>query len=212
MNYSKKIALLGACLTWFALVAQFVIMLLHREVSLVESLVRFFSYFTILTNILVALYFTAVGWPKPIRSLRFIQNRSAATAICTFILTVGIVYQTVLKNLWQPQGIHFVVDQLLHGIVPLFMLGHWLLIIRTGKIESSRVYRWLWYPILYLLFALSRGYFSGFYPYPFLHIEEIGFGTTLINVVLISFGTIVMLALLISLGKWIQKKGLDKLA
>ncbi len=208
MAYSKKIALLGACLTWLALVAQFVIMLLHREVSLVESLVRFFSYFTILTNIWVALYFTATGWPKPIRALRFIQNNSAATAICTFILTVGIVYQTVLKNLWQPQGIHFVVDQLLHGIIPLFMLGYWLFTIRRGAIQAVRVYRWLCYPILYLLFVLTRGYFSGFYPYPFLNIEEIGFGTTLINVALISFGTMVMLALLITLGKWIQKKGL----
>ncbi|MFD2595209.1 Pr6Pr family membrane protein [Sphingobacterium griseoflavum] len=183
-------------------------MLLHREVLLVESLVRFFSYFTILTNILVALHFTAIGWAKPMRALNFVSNDSAATAICTFILTVGIVYQTVLKNLWQPQGIHFIVDQLLHGIIPLFMLGYWLLIIRSGKIEPSRVYRWLCYPILYLLFALTRGYFSGFYPYPFLNIEEIGFGTTLINVALISFGTIVMLALLITLGKWIQKKGL----
>lgn len=45
-------------LGWFALLLQLYLIILHRVSSLPETIVRFFSFFTIQTNILVALCFT----------------------------------------------------------------------------------------------------------------------------------------------------------
>ncbi|MFZ5976285.1 MULTISPECIES: Pr6Pr family membrane protein [unclassified Hydrotalea] len=33
---------------------------------------------------------------------------------------------------------------------------------------------WLIYPLLYLVYILIRGSFSGFYPYPFVNVLQIG--------------------------------------
>ncbi len=52
---------IGAFLGWFAVLVQFVLMIQNRQAGVGETIVRFFSFFTILTNSLVAAYFTARG-------------------------------------------------------------------------------------------------------------------------------------------------------
>ena len=205
MSVTKQVASVGMCLTWLAVLTQFVLMLLNRDVSLPESIVRFFSYFTITTNLLVALYFTNIVFPKEGDWRTKLRSGGAATAITTCILIVGIIYQTILKDLWQPTGLHLLVDQLLHGIIPLFMLFFWIATIKSQNLFLKSVYSWLLYPIGYLLFALGRGYLSGFYPYPFLDMTKIGVAQTAINIGLIALGTIMMLTLLTVIGKGIQK-------
>jgi hypothetical protein len=44
----------------------------------------------------------------------------------TLILIVGLVYQVVL-GIWNPTGLQYIVDELLHTVIPLFMLGYWFL-------------------------------------------------------------------------------------
>ncbi|KGE13149.1 Pr6Pr family membrane protein [Sphingobacterium deserti] len=205
MGIKKKLASAGMCLSWFAILAQFALMLLNREVSLMESIIRFFSYFTITTNLLVACYFTAIAFPKNTGWRNSLRSSGAATAITTCILIVGIIYQALLKDLWQPTGLSLLVDQLLHAVIPLFMLAYWIGTIKHQNLGWKSVYNWLLYPVGYLLFALGRGYTSGFYPYPFLNMKHIGLTQTAINIGLIALVTILMLTLLIVIGKTIQR-------
>lgn len=51
----RNFEILGMCAAWFAVLAQLYLILQDGETALVESLLRFISYFTILTNTLVAL-------------------------------------------------------------------------------------------------------------------------------------------------------------
>ena len=44
----------------FGIVLQFILMLYSRNTSLGESIIRFFSFFTIISNIMVVLYL--IGW------------------------------------------------------------------------------------------------------------------------------------------------------
>ena len=65
----RAFVVVGALMGWFAVGLQFYLVIVNRVESLPETMIRFFSYFTILTNILVALYFTAVAsgkrnWPE----------------------------------------------------------------------------------------------------------------------------------------------------
>ena len=53
-----------AIVSWFAVALQLYLIILNRVASLPETIVRFFSFFTIQTNILVAICFTFL-WLKP---------------------------------------------------------------------------------------------------------------------------------------------------
>lgn len=192
-------------LGWFAILAQFILIIQNRQADIFETIIRFFSFFTILTNILVALYFTT----KVFRLSRFpfnlFRKKGALTAITSFIFIVGLVYQVVLRNVWTPTGLQFIVDELLHTIIPIFVLVYWILNIKRNYLVLKSLLIWLLYPIFYLFLVFIRGCFSGFYPYPFLNVKEIGYQRTLINVVIIFIITIIVMKALLLIAKIIIK-------
>src|SRR5688572_13786460 len=116
----RTFAVLIAVISWFALIAQFELMMQNRVVPVPETSIRFFSYFTILTNTLVALFFTA-------RSLNLALTHTTGllTAVTVYIFTVGIVYQFLLRHLYHFTGLQLAVDELLHTINPLLVLLFW---------------------------------------------------------------------------------------
>lgn len=202
---NKRLRILGLSIGWFAIVAQFILMLLNRQVGVFETIVRFFSFFTILTNILVALFFTVSVFKTNKSPFNIFLKKGTLTAITAFILIVGLVYQIALRDIWNPTGLQRVVDELLHTIIPLFMLGYWSRNIKRDELRLKPIFLWLLYPVFYLIFVFVRGHFSGFYPYPFLNVSEIGYENTLLNIAII-FGTaIVILTILIIIGKKVVK-------
>jgi hypothetical protein len=196
----KKIAaMIFALMGWFALVAQLVLMLANRIEPIGETLIRFFSYFTILTNTLVAVYFSALalstkedGPYKP----------GLLSAITLYILVVGLVYQVALRSVWDPQGLQRVVDELLHSVMPVLTLWYWARFERMAVLAWRQLPFWLIYPFVYLLYLVVRGHFSGFYPYPFMDIGELGWKSVGLNS-LIMVGVFALLSvMLIGWAKW----------
>jgi hypothetical protein len=55
----RKLAYIFALITWSAVVMQYFIMLGNNSLSWLDGSIRFFSYFTILTNTLLAIYFSS---------------------------------------------------------------------------------------------------------------------------------------------------------
>ncbi len=197
--------IIGFCITWFAVCAQFMLMLQHRQAAVAETIIRFFSFFTILTNILVALLFTTNAFRLRRFPFNLFSAKGSLTAITAFILIVGLVYQIVLRSLWEPKGLQWVVDELLHTLIPLYMLLYWWVSIRKNDLTLRPILSWLLYPIGFIVFILIRGYFSNYYPYPFLNVTEIGFEKTMVNIVVIFGVTVVILMLLLFAGKRIVK-------
>ncbi len=169
----KYFSIAGACVAWLAVVVQLVLILQNRVTSVPETLVRFVSFFTILTNILVAVYWTVNGWKRP--SQGFWQRSATATAVAVYILVVGIVYNVVLRQLWAPVGLQKIVDELLHLVVPLLFLMYWMFFVPPLKLAWKLALYWLLYPFIYLVFILSRGSVSNYYPYPFLDVFNHGY-------------------------------------
>src|SRR5690242_8869207 len=97
----KNLALVFALLGWFAVIAQYVLMFQNRVTGIGEMTIRFFSFFTILTNTLVAVYFTYQAL-KGAR-IRAADKPGVLTAITVYITIVGLVYQVVLRWIWSPQ-------------------------------------------------------------------------------------------------------------
>lgn len=193
----KKAEIIGFCITWFAIITQFVLMIINRQTDVQEAIIRFFSFFTILTNTLVALFFTN----KITRKMNVLNKNGALTAITTFILIVGLVYQFVLRATWNPTGLQFVVDELLHTIIPVYMFIYWLLYAKSNNFKLKYILPWLIYPIFYIIYVMIRGNLSGFYPYPFLNVTKIGLQQSIINISVILIVSLILMSFLILIGK-----------
>lgn len=169
---------------WFALVCQFYLHVSNGTVPLPELVIRFFSYFTITTNLLVAVYCTTCLSNPDSRLGRFFSRLTTVTAITFYIIIVGAVYNIILRPLWKPEGLQKLVDELLHTLVPLLQLIFWLLFIPKTGLEYKDTLPWMIYPLVYIIYSLIRGGFSGWYPYPFVDVSELGLGRVLLNSVL----------------------------
>lgn len=171
-----------AVLGWFAILAQFYIHTVTLPLPLFESVIRFFSFFTILTNLSVAVCFTALLLLPTSSIGRFFANSSTLTALTVYMTFLALVYHGLLRNLWDPQGLQLAVDWVLHTIQPLLLLVYWLLFVQKGVLKWQTAFFWLLYPGIYLVWVLGRGGLSGFYPYPFINAVELGYSQTFLNI------------------------------
>jgi hypothetical protein len=178
---AHKLSLLLAILGWFAVITQLVLMILNRTASLAETLTRFFSYFTILTNLLVSIAFTSLVQKDRSNWNSFFSKPSTQTALTLYILVVGLVYNCILRALWSPVGFQKLTDELLHTIIPLLCLIYWIAFVPKNSLHWKNSFVWLVYPAIYSLGIAIRGAFSGFYPYPFINVSELGYPATLRN-------------------------------
>ena len=195
--YLVIVAIVG----WFALILQFYLMIQNRKVSIPETTIRFFSFYTILTNILIALYSTFLllkpdsGWGK------YFSRPSVATAITIYILVVGITYNLILRQIWNPQGWDKVADELLHLAIPILFLVYWLIFVPKGTLKSGNVFPWLIYPLVYFIWTMIFGTLSGFYPYFFIDVNELGFGKVLLNSGVLTSGFLLLSLLFVGLDR-----------
>ena len=197
----KNTATLFAIIFWCSIIAQFYLIIVNRTASITETVIRFFSFFTILTNTLAAIYFTVRATEK-----KAFNRPGTLTAITVYITIVGLVYQVLLRHIWEPTGLQKVVDELLHTINPLLVILYWWLFEIKQQIKYRQVFSWLIYPLVYLVFILLRGSFSGFYPYPFINVQEIGFAQTLTNAALLLAFFFAVSCLFIFAGRLSSKK------
>jgi hypothetical protein len=198
---TRLIFITGAIVTWVTLILQFYLILFNRQASVAETIIRYFSFFTILSNILVALCLSSLamqpgrGWGK------FFTTSKSVTAIAVYITVVGVVYNTILRFLWKPSGLQFVVDELLHAVVPLYFLLCWTALAPKDGLRWKNVFPWLLYPFFYLLFVLVRGAMSGFYPYPFLDVTILGYQKVLFHCALLFFVFFLLSLIFVAVGK-----------
>lgn len=170
----------GAVIGIVALVLQFSITVpasLEAGRSLVGSIVYFFSFFTILTNILVVLVHVSALTGRPVVMQR--PSWRAGTGVA--IAVVGIVYHVLLADLWLPEGLFYVCDMLLHYVTPALYVVWWLMM-AEGSLGWRHLFWWLVWPIGYSAYALARAPIAGEVPYPFLDMAVIGLPRVLIAI------------------------------
>ena len=181
----KKYVTIYSLVSWIVLMIQFILIIQNRVVSIPETIVRFFSFFTILTNILVAITFTVI-WLQPKNGMAFFLKANTQTAIAVYILIVGIVYNVILRFIWQPQGLQRIVDEFLHLIIPIVYVLFWYLEVDKQTLKWNTIFGWLIYPLVYVFIILLLGSFSNYYPYPFIDVAKLGYYSVVINSVLLT--------------------------
>lgn len=203
---NKTLPILIAIAGWFALTAQFYLILDNRTAPVAETILRYFGFFTILTNLLVAVCLTYLVLAPNSRLGQFFVKATTLTAITIYIVVVGLVYNAVLRFQWNPQGLQKIVDEFLHSIIPVLFLLYWMIYVPKRHLQWRLLWGWLVYPLVYCIYTLLRGTASGFYPYPFMNVTELGYPVVLRNCLYVTLLFLFFSVLFIGLGKLGGKK------
>ena len=203
---NQTFLVIGAAIAWFAVLLQLYLIILNRVESVPETIIRFFSFYTILTNILVAFCFTVLLVKPNSRFGIFFSRPGVLTATTIYIFVVGLLYNLILRQIWSPVGLQQLADELLHVVIPLLFILYWYLFAPKGELEWKNAFPWLLYPFVYAVFVLFRGAASGFYPYPFIDANILGFKKVLLNSVGLFIGFFLISLLFIAIAKAINKK------
>ncbi len=161
--------------------------------SLVGSIVFYFSFFTILTNLAAVLTHAAAlfAWPA------IFASPAIRGGVAVAISVVALVYWALLSSIWEPQGLFLLCDILLHYATPAIFIMWWLVAGRDGSLSLHHVAAWLLYPIAYAAYVLARAPIAGEVPYPFLNASISGWTSVFVTIcgIAILFAVIGLLAL-----------------
>jgi len=201
----RRLITSAAVLGWAGLVIQLYLIFFARlsvGASLLGGLVSFFSYFTVLTNTLVAVVLTCAVTERESAARRWFLQPWVSSGITLSIAVVGLAYSILLRHLWHPQGWQFIADELLHDVMPLLFLAYWWLCVPKGSLRLKHLPLWLIYPLVYFAYALLRGHLLGAYAYPFIDVALLGYPQVFVNAGGILLGFVLIALLVIGIDRW----------
>ena len=142
-------------------------------------LARFVAYFTVQSNVLVAVTTLQLA-RDPGRDGR--GWRVARLAAVVGITVTGVVHFLLLRPLLDLDGADYLADKLLHMVVPVLAVVGWAVFGPRPRIDARAVRLALCWPVTWLVATLLVGGLSGWYPYPFLdHREDDGTGGVVVS-------------------------------
>jgi hypothetical protein len=200
MLYRIFLAVL-AITAWFALAAQLYIIIRYRNNSVAATVVQYFSYYTILTNLMIAWVTTSLF----IRREDTSKKQKMLTAILVYIMTVGLTYNVILRSLWKPEGLQLLADNLLHTVIPVLYLVFWIAFVRKQSLQWKDIFSWLIYPLVYLIYILIRGAYYGVYPYPFIDAAQLGYAKVTVNALAVTAVILIFSLLFVGIARLFRK-------
>ena len=154
------------------------------------ALVRFCSYLTIWSNVLVAWSTLTLALGRDTDTTWWRALRLDAVVIC---FGGGVVHFFLLRpHLDHLYGWSIVADRMLHVVVPILAGLGWVLFGPRGRATVRDLGPFLVLPVAWLIYPLIRGPIVDWYPYPFIDVGEHGYPQVLATCVGVS---VLMLAL-----------------
>ena len=117
------------------------------------------------------------------------------------IAVTGVVHYQVLRPIQDLGGWDAVADVLLHVVSPLVAVAGWTFFGPRPRVALREVGLSVVWPLFWFAYTLVHGAISGWYPYPFADVDEIGYARTLINAVVV---TVIFLALAAG-ARWLDR-------
>ncbi|MFB8181904.1 Pr6Pr family membrane protein [Streptomyces sp. NPDC055966] len=181
---------------------------------LLGSPARVLSYFSVQTNILLAV----VMLLSATRTWRARRPLPSAVTGATLLYAViaALVYHLLLAHTTPPFSMtgattaparwhgQWATLQILHTVTPAAVVLDWLLLTPSARLHLRQAAAWLLYPLAYLAFSLIRGMFlapsnPARYLYPFLDVAAHGYRSTLANALLLGLAIYGLAVLLVAL-------------
>jgi hypothetical protein len=205
----RRFVAVAAVLGWAGLSIQLYLILYSRwslEASLLGGLLSFFSYFTVLTNTLVATVLTCEWTSRESAARRWFLQPWVSSGIAVSIAVVGLAYSLLLRHLWHPEGWQFLADELMHDVMPLLFLAYWWCCVPKGTLRVGHIGRWVIYPLVYFAYSLLRGHELAVYPYPFIDVDKLGYPQVFVNAAGLLAGFVLISLLVIGLDRWLGRR------
>lgn len=161
-----------------------------------------FFFFTILSNTMAAILLVGQaanpGWMA--------TNGMFRGAVTLYMTITGLVYAVLLAPLDIDVGNYAPWANFVHhSLGPAALLIDWLLFPPARRLPSSAPWWWLAFPAVYFVFSLIRGSITGWFPYPFLNLDEIGAGGVAIY-------SVIILGVFVGVGQflrwWADRRGI----
>ncbi len=203
----QTLAVVGSLIVWAALLLQYVLLvrLTWDGIGPALATVQFFSYFTILSNLLVAMVLSFVAFGAATKMGDYFTSARIRAAVALYIAATGCIYLFVLSRLWAPEGLQWLADVLLHYLIPVIYLSWWASGAGHGSLRWSDALRWLAFPLIFLAWAMLRGYWLNVYPYPFIDVGALGVAAVAVNSIAINLLFVVIGLLLIAWDRWLGR-------
>ncbi|MEH3053546.1 MAG: Pr6Pr family membrane protein [Patulibacter minatonensis] len=202
---ARQASLLLAVIAGGGLLLRFVLTIVAPDAApddpdLLTRLVRFFSYFTIQSNIAVLLMALAVLQGRDLRSR---LQRAIKLAALVGITVTGVVYVTILAGEAADRStLSSLANILLHYVSPPATVLVWLLTGPWPGLRLADLGRMLIWPVLWIAYTLIRGAIVDWYPYGFIDVGLHGGGKVAVNVAVI----VVLAVLLGAAYAWIDRR------
>jgi hypothetical protein len=153
------------------------------------DVVNFFSFFTILSNLLavVSLVGSATrGDRAASRTWDLVRGQAVVMMTVTLVVYARLLADAdvSLNDQW--------VNVTLHRLFPIVVIADWLLDPPGSSVSLRDSLVWLAFPLLWTGYTLVRGALVGWYPYPFLDPANGGYATVAAYILgILVFGAIV---------------------
>lgn len=192
-GWARPLFAINATVAWFAVVLQVIISVSGMYPStntnpslygdpgqgFLGRLIDILSYFTILSNVVVAVVMTML-WRAPRRTAWFF--RALRLDSLMMITITCIVYNALLRSTTVNVGLNVYTDLLLHQIVPVLTILVWLLVGPRRQFGLRDLLPALVVPLAWAAYALIRGAVIGAYPYDIVNVAKYGYASVLLTI------------------------------
>ena len=154
--------------------------------------IEFFSYFTIISNVLAAVALTAPLLAPASGVARWAETANTRIAIAVYLALTAVIYHTLLAHAWDLSPWRRVSSDVQHTITPALFLIDWLWRGGQGEARWYAAVKAMRIPAIYGAWTLVHGALSGFYPYPFLNVAKRGYPSVLVTMAVMFLGFLVV--------------------
>lgn len=207
MNFKLALTWLGFMVGVVALGLQFVVSMQAYSAAgrdIPGSLGMFFSYYTILTNIVLVLIYLSelVGW----RWLELFRKLDVNGMMVANMVLVMTFVHYFLRGVVPLTGPQLLCDWLLHYAVPIIYIVWWLVVVRHGPLLIRRVPIMLLPTFIYFLYVIARGAWVKEYPYPVINVVRLGYPHVLLNAVYLTLGLGALMLIVIGIDELLGRR------
>lgn len=167
---------------------------------------NFFTFFTIMSNLLAAAVFFE-GGRRQLAGQPPVSDMWRGAAVIYMTVTY-LVFTVLLRDAQEDLQTHVAwVNSVLHRIMPIAVMLDWLIDPPQRPIPFRRALAWLGFPLVWLVFTMIRGAVDGRYPYPFLDPDEVGgYGIVALYIVAITLVFVFVIWLAAWIGSAVQRR------
>jgi lysylphosphatidylglycerol synthetase-like protein (DUF2156 family) len=159
----------------------------------ITRFVRLFSYFTIQSNILLLIVSVTLA-RNPDRDGR-LWRVIRLDAVLGIIIT-GLVYATVLAGTSNPSGAGWWSNLGFHYVAPWWALLGWLLFGPRSRMDRRTLCWAVLWPVTWIGYTFAHGAATGWYPYPFTSVTDLGHAAAVRNMVFVVVIAVLFAAIL----------------